>query len=35
MRQDRYYAYAVAVTMPVTIGVVIVNWLGMKLFRHN
>jgi len=33
--QDRYYAYLVPATLPVTLYMVVWNWMSMKFFRHN
>ncbi|KAG0257950.1 hypothetical protein DFQ27_004887 [Actinomortierella ambigua] len=35
IKHDSHYCMLVPVTLPVTILVVLFNWLGMKLFRHN
>ena len=33
--QDWYYPMVLALTMPVTLVAVFINWLSMKFFRHN
>lgn len=32
---DRYYQLLVPLTVPVTILAVFINWMSMKLFKHN
>ncbi|KAI8905541.1 hypothetical protein EDD86DRAFT_193995 [Gorgonomyces haynaldii] len=34
-QSDRYYKYLIPLLIPVFLGFAIVNWLGMKYFRHN
>lgn len=33
--QDAYYTLLVPLLIPLTILTVFINWLGLKLFRHN
>lgn len=35
IKRDNYYCLLVPLTLPVSIIMVFVNWLGMKFFRHN
>ncbi|KWU47405.1 hypothetical protein RHOSPDRAFT_30827 [Rhodotorula sp. JG-1b] len=32
--QDDYYKYLVILLVPVTVCFVIINWWGLKIFRH-
>ena len=33
--QDEYYCYLLPATLPVTVYMVLWNWMSMKFFRHN
>lgn len=35
IREDRYYSFLVPIMLPVTVFFVVINWFGMKFFRHN
>jgi hypothetical protein len=35
MRRDRYYTFLAPLLLPVAILAVYLNWVGLKLFRHN
>jgi hypothetical protein len=35
IRNDRYYCLLIPLLIPVTVIVVYMNWLGLKIFRHN
>jgi len=35
IQEDRYYCLLVPMTLPVTIIAVTLNWISMKLFKHN
>uniref|UniRef100_A0A7S1SN88 Uncharacterized protein n=1 Tax=Tetraselmis chuii TaxID=63592 RepID=A0A7S1SN88_9CHLO len=35
IQEDTYYCLLVPMTLPVTVIAVIVNWISMKLFKHN
>ncbi len=33
--EDRYYCLLIPLSIPVTLLAVYLNWVGLKLFRHN
>jgi len=35
MRDDTYYCVLVPLTLPVAVFFILLNWMGMKFFRHN
>ncbi|GAA6029702.1 hypothetical protein JCM8097_001009 [Rhodosporidiobolus ruineniae] len=35
LAKDTYYKYLVVLLVPVTVCFVIVNWWGLKIFRHS
>ncbi|KAI3635947.1 hypothetical protein MIR68_006012 [Amoeboaphelidium protococcarum] len=35
IKDDHYYCYLVPITIPVTLAAIVMNWMGMKFFRHN
>ncbi len=35
LAQDDYFRFLVPATLPVTLVFVYLNWMGLKLFRHN
>ncbi|KAI9031154.1 phosphatidylinositol N-acetylglucosaminyltransferase subunit Y-domain-containing protein [Hyaloraphidium curvatum] len=35
IREDRYYSFLVPLTLPVTVILMVVNWVGFKVYRHN
>ncbi|GAA5894949.1 hypothetical protein JCM6882_008251 [Rhodosporidiobolus microsporus] len=35
LAQDTYYKYLVVLLVPVSVCFVIVNWWGLKIFRHS
>lgn len=32
---DNYYSYLVPLTLPVAVILMVINWVGFKVFRHN
>ena len=35
LQQDEYYSLLLPLLLPVALAFVYLNWLGMKLYRHN
>jgi hypothetical protein len=35
LQQDEYYSLLLPLLLPVGLAFVYLNWLGMKLYRHN
>ena len=33
--EDRYYCLLVPLSIPITLLAIYLNWMGLKLFRHN
>jgi phosphatidylinositol glycan anchor class Y biosynthesis protein len=33
--EDRYYSYLVPLTLPVAVVLMMINWVGFKIFKHN
>jgi hypothetical protein len=34
-RNDHFYVYLVPMILPVGLIFIVLNWMGLKLFRHN
>jgi len=35
LQQDSFYRYLLPLTLPVVLLTVYINWVGLKMFRHN